>query len=77
MSRPLRQSRRAAFRRLELRCPINRRLVWDTGDGGPLLLIGIGSGTVPLRAILRHRLPASQHPLAYACGPAHLVETVA
>ena len=51
--------------------------MWDTGDGGPLLLIGIGSGTVPLRAILRHRLPASQHPLAFACGPAHLVETVA
>ena len=39
---------------LELRGPIGRWFVWDTGDGGPLLLIGGGSGAVPLRAILRH-----------------------
>jgi len=40
---------------LELRGPIGRWFVWDTGDDGPLLLIAGGSGTVPLRAILRHR----------------------
>jgi ferredoxin-NADP reductase len=39
---------------LELRGPIGRWFVWDTSDGGPLLLIAGGSGIVPLRAILRH-----------------------
>jgi ferredoxin-NADP reductase len=126
---------------LELRGPIGRWFVWDTGDGGPLLLIAGGSGVVPLRAILRHRQrsgstvpvrllyssrtladviyhgeldnyrdgaqviytltrtqppgwtgyagrvnaamlaetawPASQHPLAFVCGPTSFVETVA
>ncbi|MFZ0002897.1 MAG: hypothetical protein WAK76_25645 [Trebonia sp.] len=115
--------------------------MWDTGDGGPLLLIAGGSGIVPLRAILRHRQrsgsdvsvrllysartladviyhgeldqyrdgtqvsytltrgqppgwtgysgrvdgamlaetawPASQHPLAFVCGPTRFVGTVA
>jgi ferredoxin-NADP reductase len=40
---------------LELRGPIGRWFVWDTGDGGPLMLVAGGSGIVPLRAILRHR----------------------
>jgi len=40
---------------LELRGPIGGWFVWDTSDGGPLLLIAGGSGIVPLRAILRHR----------------------
>jgi len=40
---------------LELRGPIGGWFVWDTSDGGPLLLIAGGSGVVPLRAILRHR----------------------
>jgi ferredoxin-NADP reductase len=126
---------------LELRGPIGRWFVWDTSDGGPLLLIAGGSGVVPLRAILRHRQrggsevpvrllyssrtladviyhheldqyrgdaevsytltrsqppgwtgysgrvdaamlseiawPASQHPLAFVCGPTRFVETVA
>jgi ferredoxin-NADP reductase len=39
---------------LELRGPIGRWFVWDTSDGGPLLLVAGGSGIVPLRAILRH-----------------------
>jgi ferredoxin-NADP reductase len=126
---------------LELRGPIGRWFVWDTSDGGPLLLVAGGSGVVPLRAILRHRQrsdsdiparllyssrtvgdviyhgeldqyrdgaeviytltrsqppgwagysgrvdaamlartawPASQHPLAFVCGPTRFVETVA
>ena len=127
---------------LELRGPIGRWFVWDTSDGGPLLLVAGGSGIVPLRAILRHRQrsgsnvpvrlllysartladviyhreldqyrdsvqvsytltrsqppgwtgysgrvdaamlagiawPASQHPLAFVCGPTRFVETVA
>jgi ferredoxin-NADP reductase len=41
---------------LELRGPVGGYFVWDTDDGGPLLLVAGGSGIVPLRAILRHRL---------------------
>jgi ferredoxin-NADP reductase len=41
---------------LELRGPVGGYFVWRPGDGGPLLLVAGGSGIVPLRAILRHRL---------------------
>jgi ferredoxin-NADP reductase len=41
---------------LEVRGPIGNWFTWGTADGGPLLLIAGGSGVVPLRAILRHRL---------------------
>jgi ferredoxin-NADP reductase len=44
---------------LEVRGPIGGYFVWDTSLGGPLLLIGGGSGVVPLMAMLRHR--AAQH----------------
>ena len=41
---------------LELRGPIGGWFTWDAlADGGPLLLVGGGSGVVPLRAMLRHR----------------------
>jgi ferredoxin-NADP reductase len=40
---------------LELRGPIGGYFVWETADGGPLLLLAGGSGIVPLRSILRHR----------------------
>jgi len=40
---------------LELRGPIGGYFVWDSEDGGPLLLVAGGSGIVPLRAMLRHR----------------------
>ena len=39
---------------LELRGPIGGYFVWEASLGGPLLLLGGGSGVVPLRAILRH-----------------------
>ena len=125
----------------EIRGPIGGYFVWDPVDGGPLLLLAGGSGVVPLRAILRHRVreespvpvrllyssrtwadviyrteleqrtqgvavtytltraqpagwmgygrrvdqqmltevawPATQAPLAYACGPTSFVESVA
>jgi len=41
--------------RLELRGPIGGYFVWDVADGGPLLLVGGGSGIVPLMAMVRHR----------------------
>ena len=45
----------------EVRGPIGGYFAWGPGDGGPLLLVGGGSGVVPLRAMLRARpgdLPA-------------------
>ena len=44
--------------RLELRGPIGGHFVWEVGLGGPLLLVGGGSGIAPLRAMLRHRAAA-------------------
>lgn len=44
--------------RLELRGPIGGHFVWDVALGGPLLLVGGGSGIVPLMAMLRHRAAA-------------------
>jgi ferredoxin-NADP reductase len=41
--------------KLELRGPIGGYFVWETEQGGPLLLVGGGSGVVPLVAMLRHR----------------------
>jgi ferredoxin-NADP reductase len=41
--------------KLELRGPIGGYFVWDVAAGGPLFLVGGGSGIVPLMAMLRHR----------------------
>jgi ferredoxin-NADP reductase len=43
---------------LELRGPIGGYFVWRKALGGPLLLVGGGSGVVPLRAMLRHHRAA-------------------
>jgi len=40
---------------LEIRGPVGGYFVWEAADGGPLLLVGGGSGIVPLRAIVRQR----------------------
>ena len=40
---------------VELRGPIGGHFVWRKDDGGPLLLVGGGSGVAPLMSILRHR----------------------
>jgi ferredoxin-NADP reductase len=42
--------------KLELRGPIGGYFVWDPASGGPLLLVGGGSGIVPLMAMLRERV---------------------
>jgi ferredoxin-NADP reductase len=52
--------------RLELRGPIGGYFVWDVTVGGPLLLVGGGSGIVPLMAMLRHRASALEGPEADA-----------
>jgi ferredoxin-NADP reductase len=44
---------------LEVRGPIGGHFVWRASDGGPLLLVGGGSGVVPLMAILRERARAA------------------
>jgi ferredoxin-NADP reductase len=44
--------------RLELRGPIGGYFVWTVAVGGPLFLVGGGSGIVPLMAMLRHRAAA-------------------
>ena len=44
--------------KLELRGPIGGYFIWDVGIGGPLLLVGGGSGVVPLMAMIRHRVAA-------------------
>ena len=41
--------------KLELRGPIGGYFVWEAGQGGPVLLLGGGSGVVPLMAMVRHR----------------------
>jgi len=40
---------------LEVRGPIGGYFVWEATQGGPLFLIGGGSGVVPLMAMVRHR----------------------
>jgi ferredoxin-NADP reductase len=44
--------------RLEIRGPIGGYFSWTAADGGPLFLVGGGSGVVPLMAMLRHRVAA-------------------
>jgi ferredoxin-NADP reductase len=44
--------------RFEVRGPIGGYFVWETPQGGPLLLIAGGSGVVPLMSMLRHRAAA-------------------
>jgi ferredoxin-NADP reductase len=45
---------------LELRGPIGGFFVWEESLGGPLVLVGGGSGVVPLRAMLRHWVAGSR-----------------
>jgi ferredoxin-NADP reductase len=42
----------------EVRGPIGGHFTWRADDAGPVLLIGGGSGLVPLMAMLRHRARA-------------------
>jgi len=44
--------------RFEVRGPIGGHFIWTANLGGPLMLVGGGSGIVPLMAMLRHRAAA-------------------
>jgi len=44
--------------KVELRGPIGGYFVWNAGEGRPVLLLGGGSGVVPLMAMIRHRRAA-------------------
>jgi ferredoxin-NADP reductase len=43
---------------MEIRGPVGGWFVWETSDGGPLMLVAGGSGVVPLMTMLRHRARA-------------------
>ena len=47
---------------VEVRGPIGGYFVWEPALGGPLLLVGGGSGVVPLMAMLRERASADPRP---------------
>ncbi len=50
----------------EVRGPIGGYFVWEPSDGGPLFMVGGGSGVVPLRAMLRARVPDIPARLLYS-----------
>ena len=54
--------------KVELRGPIGGYFVWEPSRGGPLALIGGGSGTAPLMAMLRARVAAAQRPSRCGCS---------
>jgi ferredoxin-NADP reductase len=45
---------------IEIRGPFGGHFVWGREDGGPLLLVGGGSGVAPLLSILRHRAAVAE-----------------
>jgi ferredoxin-NADP reductase len=47
---------------IELRGPVGGYFVWEPSHGGPLLLVGGGSGIVPLMAMIRLRATAGGAP---------------
>ena len=49
---------------IELRGPLGGHFVWSIADGGPLLMVGGGSGVVPLMAMIRHRHATAANLLA-------------
>jgi len=57
----------------ELRGPIGGYFIWEISEGGPLFLVGGGSGIVPLMAMLRHRAVALRTPKQRRALPARLL----
>src|ERR671934_155143 len=46
---------------IEIRGPVGGYFVWDPNPGGSVLLVGGGSGVVPLMAMARQRAAAGDH----------------
>jgi ferredoxin-NADP reductase len=46
---------------IEIRAPLGGHFVWSIAKGGPLLLVGAGSGVAPLMSMLRHRAAAKSN----------------
>jgi ferredoxin-NADP reductase len=44
---------------IEIRGPLGGHFIWTKDDGGPLLMIGGGSGLVPLMSMIRYRQAAA------------------
>ena len=61
---------------LELRGPVGGYFVWEPDRGGPLLLVGGGSGVVPLMAMLRRRAAAGSQVPARLLYSARTLEDV-
>jgi ferredoxin-NADP reductase len=62
---------------IELRGPIGGYFVWDPRQGGPVLLVGGGSGVVPLMAMARARArAASTVPMRWLSSSRTLADVV-
>jgi ferredoxin-NADP reductase len=61
---------------VEVRGPIGGYFVWEPALGGPLLLIGGGSGVVPLMAMLRERASSDDRPAATLLASWRTIEDV-
>src|SRR5665647_2255547 len=54
--------------RVEVRGPVGR-FTWTTDDGGPVLLVGAGSGVVPLMSMIRYAVAADLDiPMRLVCA---------
>lgn len=63
---------------IELRGPIGGSFVWGPEEGGPVLLVGGGSGVVPLLSMLRARARAgSETPMLLIYSVRNLAEAIA
>jgi ferredoxin-NADP reductase len=58
----------------EVRGPIGGHFSWAVSDGGPLLLVGGGSGLVPLMSMLRHRAARASDVEAHVLASARAAE---
>jgi ferredoxin-NADP reductase len=60
---------------IEIRGPFGGHFNWSAADGGPVLLIGGGSGVVPLMSMARHRAAQrSSAPMLLVYGVRSLAE---
>jgi ferredoxin-NADP reductase len=63
--------------RIEMRGPIGGHFTWGARDGGPILLIGGGSGVVPLMSMLRHRANVQpETPAALVYSARHFADLI-